>query len=338
MSRKPRARSSVLGTLPVPADRPRGRARRRGHDTVDDAAGVSERLAVLLAAGVAPTSVWGYLLDETGSRVDHDGRLARRLRGVDASARAGEDVGSAIVTSVAGSTDDDAWRAVAAAWIVSAEAGAPLAPALRGFAGALREIVQSRREVEVALAGPLVSSRIVLALPLVAVGLGTALGFDVLGVLLGSIPGFVCLVVGGALAALAVWWVRRLTAGARRADTSPGLEADLVAIAMAGGVSAARAVTLVDHALVRVGLPVGDARAIGRILALSQRAGVPAGELLRSEAEAERRRARADGARRAARLGSLLMIPLGVCVLPAFLVLGIAPMILSLLSSTGLSW
>jgi tight adherence protein B len=32
------------------------------------------------------------------------------------------------------------------------------------------------------------------------------------------------------------------------------------------------------------------------------------------------------------------MMPLGVCVLPAFLVLGIAPMILSLLSSTGLSW
>ncbi|WP_166409097.1 type II secretion system F family protein [Labedella phragmitis] len=335
MSRPPRG--SVLDAL-----RSRAARRRRGglgaDDTVDDAAGVSERLAVLLAAGVSPSSVWGYLLDETESTAAHDGLLERRLRGVDSAARAGDDVVSAIVTAVPRSPDDDAWRAVAAAWVVSTEAGAPLAPALRGFAGALREIVQSRREVEVALAGPLVSSRIVLALPLVAVGLGSALGFDVLGVLLGSVPGFVCLAVGGALAAIAVWWVRRLTAGARRADTSPGLEADLVAIAMAGGLSAGRAVALVDDALVRVGLRAGDANAIERILALSRRAGVPAGDLLRSEAEAERRRARTEGARRAARLGSLLMIPLGVCVLPAFMVLGIAPMILSLLSSTGLSW
>jgi tight adherence protein B len=213
-----------------------------------------------------------------------------------------------------------------------------MAPALRAFASALRAIVQSRREVETALAGPLVSSRIVLALPVVAIGLGTVLGFDVLGVLFGRPAGLVCLAVGTMLAALAVVWVRRLTRSARRADATPGLTADLVAIAMGGGVSAERAVAIVDRALGDVSLGVADTASVGRILEVSRRAGVPAGELLRSEAESERRRARADGARRAARLGSLLMIPLGVCVLPAFLVLGIAPMVLSLLSSTGLSW
>jgi tight adherence protein B len=314
------------------------RSVRSSGNAVEDAAGVAERLAVLLGAGVAPASVWGYLIDEAprGDRVGD--ALADRLLAIDAAARSDRDAARAIVATLSSAPDDDAWRAVAAAWAVSSESGAPMAPALRAFSAALRAIVQSRREVEVALAGPLVSSRIVLALPLVAIGLGAALGFDVLGVLFGTVAGLVCLVVGGGLAALAVAWVRRLTAAARRADTSPGLYADLVAIAMGGGVSTDRALRIVDDALALVGLSSVPASAIDGILSVSRRAGVPAGDLLRGEAESERRRARAEGARRAARLGALLMLPLGVCVLPAFIVLGIAPMVLSLLSSTGLDW
>ncbi|WP_166426702.1 type II secretion system F family protein [Labedella populi] len=313
-------------------------SRRRLGDAVEDAAGVAERLAVLLGAGVAPASVWGYLIDDSAVGSARGDPLGDRLRLIDAAARTGRDVAPAIVGALSDAHGEDAWRAVAAAWIVSSESGAPMGPALRAFSTALRAIVHSRREVDVALAGPLLSSRIVLALPLVAIGLGAALGFDVLGVLFGSITGFVCLVVGATLAGVAVWWVARLTAAARRADPSPGLNADLVAIAMGGGVSAERAVALVEEALALVDLPGGASTAVDGILAVSRRAGVPAGELLRSEAESERRRARTEGARRAARLGSLLMLPLGVCVLPAFIVLGIVPMVLSLLSSTGLAW
>jgi tight adherence protein B len=118
---------------------------------------------------------------------------------------------------------------------------------------------------------------------------------------------------------------------------APGLAAELVAIALGGGSSGERAVELVTAAVERVGLDLSVSADVWHILDLSRRAGVPAGELLRSEAESSRRAARAEGAARAARLGSLLMIPLGVCVLPAFLVLGVVPMVLSLLSSTGLT-
>lgn len=326
--------------------------RARSRSSTDAAAAASERLAVLLAAGVSPSTVWGYLLEtvaDPGGAADRgpDVDQERRYRHIDDAARRGEDVVEAILDTVSTDPDDDAWRAVAAAWAVSSESGAPIAPALRSFAAVLRGIERSRREVEVALAGPLVSSRIVLALPVVAVGLGIVLGFDVLGVLFGTPAGLACLAVGSALAALAVVWVRRLTSRARRADAAPGLRAELVAIAMGGGASGSRALDLVERTLERTGLtatgaagPVGrgGASAIERTLALSRRAGVPAGELLRSEADAERQRAAADGATRAARLGSLLLLPLGVCVLPAFLVLGVVPMVLSLLSSTVLSW
>lgn len=312
--------------------------RRRTSPGPADAQAVCERLSVLLSAGVSPSTVWGYLDDER--RGDPTARGAERLHHIDSAAGRGEDVVAAILETVSPHRDDDAWRGVAAAWAVSAEAGAPVAPALRSFAGVLRGIERSRREVEVALAGPLVSSRIVLALPVVAVLLGVVLGFDVFGVLFGTTAGLACLAVGTCLAVLAVVWVRVLTARARRAESTPGLRQELVAIAMAGGASGARSIDLVERMLRRVGLTSqseSESASIERVLALSRRAGVPAGDLLRSEAEAERLRAATDGATRAARLGSLLLIPLGVCVLPSFLVLGVVPMVLSLLSSTGLS-
>ncbi len=42
------------------------------------------------------------------------------------------------------------------------------------------------------------------------------------------------------------------------------------------------------------------------------------------------------GRLRAAKLSTRLLIPLGVCTLPAFLLLGVAPMLLSVLASTPL--
>jgi tight adherence protein B len=73
------------------------------------------------------------------------------------------------------------------------------------------------------------------------------------------------------------------------------------------------------------------------VLALSRSAGVPAVELLRATAAHARHRARVEGRLRAARLSSRLLLPLGVCTLPAFLLLGVAPMLLSVMSTMPLS-
>ena len=73
---------------------------------------------------------------------------------------------------------------------------------------------------------------------------------------------------------------------------------------------------------------------VERIIELSARAGVPSAELLRAEAEELRRLARASAAKKAAVLSVRLMLPLGLCILPAFMVLGVAPLALSLMSST----
>ena len=58
--------------------------------------------------------------------------------------------------------------------------------------------------------------------------------------------------------------------------------------------------------------------------------------LLRSEADERRRAARSLAARRAAELETRLLLPLGLCVLPAFVLIGVAPIALAIVSSTAI--
>lgn len=285
----------------------------------------------MLSAGVSPSSSWGYL---TGPGRPGDGM-------VDAVAEmvaSGGDVPDALLSATERLAHDgvsQAWRGLAAAWAVATDAGAPLAPTLSVFADSLRAIARVQRDLAVALAAPTATARLVMILPVVAVGFGLALGFDTLSVLTTNPVGVGCLVAGIGLMLVARLWNRRLCAAAAPDDLSPGLELDLIAIAVSGGASTDRAVGAVGAAVARCSLEVADSGAvIADILELSRRAGIPAAELLRSEAEEARRAAASEGERRAAALGVSLMLPLGVCVLPAFMLLGVAPLLISVISST----
>ncbi len=69
-------------------------------------------------------------------------------------------------------------------------------------------------------------------------------------------------------------------------------------------------------------------------LCLAQRAGVPAAGLLRRAAEDVRDDAAATGLAAAERLAVRLVLPLGTCVLPAFVLVGVVPVVVGVLSST----
>ena len=109
---------------------------------------------------------------------------------------------------------------------------------------------------------------------------------------------------------------------------------DLMAIAVSGGASLARATEVVTQARELCGIPADGLASIAEVLELSRRAGVPAAALLRSEADEARRQARSGGERNAAVLAVTLMLPLGLCVLPAFMLLSVAPLLIAILSST----
>ncbi|MEO6505640.1 MAG: type II secretion system F family protein [Terrimesophilobacter sp.] len=312
---------------------------------LEPVAAVVQRLAVLLAAGVAPASAWQYLADAGGPQ-------SRRLKNIVRALGAGTTISDAIVATVQteavrrraapalrrrpgpDAPDAAAWRGLAAGWFVATSAGAPLASSLRDFAAGLRDLAQTERDLATALAGPVATAKLVMVLPAVGILFGVVLGFNSLAALFSSVPGFICLGTGTALLLAARAWNHGLLARARPAIRTPGLAMDLMAIAVSGGASLARANEVVAQARERCGIQADGVDSIAEVLELSRRAGVPAAALLRSAADEARRQARSSGEQKAATLAVTLMLPLGLCVLPAFMLLSVAPLLIAILSST----
>lgn len=289
-------------------------------DAADAAGATVLRLAVLLQAGATPEAAWRHLGEADAAA----GRIAQR-------AAAGTPLAEAIEAEAGRGAE--VWRDVAAAWEIASTVGAPLADCLRSMAVALRDAREAQDDIRIALAEPAGTARLMTWLPLAGLVIGAALGFDVLGVLFTHPVGIACLVAGVGLLLLARAWTRRLVRSAQPPPGTPGMHAELTAIALSGGVSIERAERLVAEA------PGGarpGAEETAAVLALSRDAGIPGVELLRATAAHERQAARTEGRMRAARLGARLLLPLGVCTLPAFLCLGVAPMLLGVLSATPL--
>lgn len=324
------------------------RAKRRS--SRPDAGAVSDivlRLAVLLQAGIAPAAGWRHLAvaaeNEASARSTRDGARKRRLDlPAPAAVRVVERLDTGMPLHEAIRVEGGVWSDVAAAWQIAVAVGAPLAESLRGLAESLRDAHAAVDDVRIALAEPAGTARLMLWLPLVGVALGTALGFDTVPILLANPIGLACLAAGLGLLLLARRWTAALVRSAEPTAEVPGMHAELTAIALSGGVSLERARELVSDALTpavrpTASPPVPAAASTEAVLDLSRAAGVPAVELLRASAAAARHRSRTDGRLRAARLASRLLLPLGVCTLPAFLLLGVAPLLLSVLKTTPLS-
>ncbi|MFS0895349.1 type II secretion system F family protein [Microbacterium sp. 179-I 3D3 NHS] len=284
-------------------------------DRTADAATSVQTLAVLLQAGARPVVAWRHLAD-SGDR--HAEAVVARIES-----------GVPLIEAI--EVEGGAWADLAAAWEVATVVGAPLAEVLRTIAETLRDAESAADDVRVALAEPAGTARLLLWMPFAGLLLGFALGFDTLGVIVGNPLGAVAVVLGLLLVLAARLWTRRLLRDAQPAPGTPGMRAELVAVALSGGASIDRALRLVAESSAS---GAGDDERIHAVLDLSRAAGVPAGELLRASAAQDRHASRVHGRLRAAKLSTRLLIPLGVCTLPAFLLLGVAPLLLSVLSST----
>ncbi|PRB60907.1 pilus assembly protein TadB [Microbacterium sp. MYb45] len=281
-----------------------------------DAATSVQTLAVLLQAGAVPVVAWRHLADIGDP---HALAVTERVEG-----------GVPLLDAI--EAEGGAWVDLAAAWEIATTVGAPLAEVLRIIAESLRDAASAADDVRIALAEPAGTARLLLWMPLAGLLLGFALGFDTVGVIVGNPLGAACVVTGLLLVLAARLWTRRLLRRAAPEPGTPGMRAELVAVALAGGASIDRALRLVAESSAGGGTEEG----IRSVLELSRAAGVPAVELLRASAAQDRHAARVHGRLRAAKLSTRLLIPLGVCTLPAFLLLGVAPMLLSVLASTPL--
>jgi len=121
------------------------------------------------------------------------------------------DVPDALLT-IASVPGGEALADAAAAWSIADATGAPLAVVLERVSDAVQATVDVDREVEVEAAPARATARLMAFLPLIGIGLGTTLGADPLGVLIGTGLGVGCLIAGLALACAGVWWIERLVA------------------------------------------------------------------------------------------------------------------------------
>jgi tight adherence protein B len=135
------------------------------------------------------------------------------LMPVATAARMGADVPNAL-RSLARLPGARAFTELAAAWQVSSRSGAGLAGVLDRMSAAIREQEDIARETAAAVAPARATAHLLGVLPVVGLGLGTALGGDPLHVLFGTPVGTVLLALGVALALVGVLWVEHLITSA----------------------------------------------------------------------------------------------------------------------------
>ncbi|MEU6373341.1 type II secretion system F family protein [Streptomyces sp. NPDC046909] len=143
---------------------------------------------------------------------DCDG-LGEAQSAVLAAARFGGDVPGAL-TGAARQPGADGLRGLAACWRVAVDQGAGLAAGLDRLEAALRAERDQRADLRAQLAGARSTAVMLAGLPVLGLLLGTALGSDPLHVLLHTGPGLGCLVIGGVLEGLGMWWAVRIVRGA----------------------------------------------------------------------------------------------------------------------------
>ena len=226
-------------------------------------------------------------------------------------------------------------------WEVAVESGSAPGIMLGTLGHVLLSLAQVMRQADVAAAGPRATLRLVTWLPVASLGIAQLAGIPALTVLLTTGVGWLLLLSGVALILLARWWLSRLVAGATQLSWAIGLAPDLMAMVLRSGASPAVARELVSAIPVDGYLTSedrdNDARACDAALTHSDEWGLPGAALLELNASLMRRAHQHIHDRSLAALGVRVLVPLGVCVLPAFVLLAVVPSVLALLSSTGLS-
>ncbi|MEV6652718.1 type II secretion system F family protein [Streptomyces sp. NPDC051219] len=137
------------------------------------------------------------------------GGLGSAEGAVMSAARFGGDVPEALLQS-AREPGAEGLVGMAACWRVSVDGGAGLASGLDRLEAALRAERDQREELRAQLAGARSTALVLALLPVAGLLIGTALGAGPLWVLLHTPAGLGCLMAGGLLEGLGVFWAGRI--------------------------------------------------------------------------------------------------------------------------------
>lgn len=288
---------------------------------------VAARLAVFLQAGVGMAKAVEEAASDMSVPEDRD-----RAETMSTLLRAGQPLRSVIAEHTREASEP--WRILGAVVDVAQQSGSPMGDALWSFSTALREHASTLSQVESIIQAPLHTTRLLIALPVLGVGVAWLMGVNAVAVLTGSTLGWVSLAVATVLVLLARAWTKRLIDSVRPGPDALSPALDLLAIATAGGALPERARDRVRVALEEYELPGSATEALDELTALSRRLGVPLRTLAVSEAKWRRHRVLADSLTAQASLQVAILLPLGLLILPAFVLVGVVPVVVALLQGS----
>ncbi|MEA2498218.1 MAG: hypothetical protein QOH26_623 [Actinomycetota bacterium] len=293
-----------------------------------------DALASLIRAGASPraaVTLWPEHAPSSLKRVLE--RVARRVT-----------LGAAPEHAIRAARElDEVSDAIAAAFVVHRSSGASLAEMLERVSAATRRRVEANRSAGAGSAGARMSARLVAGLPLAFVPLMPAARSSMF-----DVTGSAILILGVALCAGGLRWVSSLIPAPPRDDEVAQVAECLAGVLRAGGTLAvAMSVALavapeeirneLERAARRVRLGVGWTRALslseGPVNALapaiarSYRRGLPAADVLEELARGRRAAAASDFEVALRRAPVMMVLPLTLCVLPAYALLGLAPFV-----------
>ena len=209
---------------------------------------------------------------------------------------------------------------------IARETGAPRTRVLRLVADALDSNLELEREAIIAAASARHSAVVLTALPVFTLIVTEFFGMRALAFLLGGPVGWLCLAVGVGASVGGWTWMARLRRRIPVPSPATGVLGDVVAEIL----SVAGLRTDTENALRACGERWGfldEWTAITDIRSASRETGIPVAGLIRADADERRRSARFTVREAIERLPGQMLIPLGVCLFPAFVTLTVVPAI-----------
>lgn len=262
--------------------------------------------------------------------------------------------------------DHPAWDAVRAAARLAHSAGAPLADVLDVVAQHERARSEAEAARQAAIAGPQLSGTVLSWLPAAGLGLGVLVDTRAIHILFFTALGWLLLIMAGALAMTGRGWMKHLVAQARHAsrDAEPGelpvtLVLSLMDAAVAAGLDVRGALAAVGHAvegpqgadlthaasMLALGHTWSDSWAdapeglapVERALRPAWQAGTAPRATLTAAGHVLTLQRRIAADKAVGELGVRMALPLTLCLLPAFALVGLVPMLVAVASNASIS-
>lgn len=227
-------------------------------------------------------------------------------------------------------------RLFAALWHIAENSGAPLADAVHRLNLYFQHLDTVQKRTKVLLTAPKYMLLLVALLPILALGMGELLGFHPLAVFQ-SVFAIPLTLLGGFFLGSAFLWIRGMIKKAAKKPCESGIECELLAVALSSGMPLQRAKRLVADSIdtyqanLAALSQLAESGQVTEILKQAESTGHPHKPALIQASQLRQSETITTLEADAEKLAIRVLIPLSVCALPGFVILGIIPTIISML-------